>query len=100
MFIKLVIVLAVIAQHAILDVGAFRNHATLRWEADFAEHAGMLVIFANDQAYLSILHCENGSGVTVAAFHKVDQAVGKARFYLSHIFAGRVAHEYRVPLNI
>src|SRR5579859_7553317 len=50
------ILIAIIAQHAVLRVSANGIAAALRWEADLAKHAGMLVLFANHQAHLPVLH--------------------------------------------
>src|SRR5579859_822142 len=67
------IVVAIIAQHAVLRVSADGIATALRWEADLAKHVGMLIIFANHQAYLPVLHRQDSCGVAVATLHEVYQ---------------------------
>src|SRR5579859_4342081 len=87
------ILIAIIAQHAVLRVSANGIAAALRWEADLAKHAGVLVLFANHQAHLPVLHRQDSSCVAVATLHEVYQTVRQARFYAPDILSGGVAHK-------
>src|ERR1051326_639004 len=60
----------------------------------------MLILFANDEAYLSMFHSENGRRVAVAALHEIDQAVGQARLYLPNIFPGRITNHQGMSIDM
>src|SRR5579862_4705011 len=51
---EFILIFTVIAQHRILDIGTNGITATLRWEAHFTKHTGMLVLFADNEAHLSV----------------------------------------------
>src|ERR1700740_2822681 len=82
---QLFLVFAVVAQQAVLGIRAYGFAAALRWEADPTKHARMLVLFANDQAYLAVLHRQDGCRVTVAALHEFNQPIRQVRLNLPDI---------------
>src|SRR6266536_5789961 len=44
---QFILILTVVAQHGILDIGTDCVATTLRWEAHTANHAGMLILFTD-----------------------------------------------------
>src|SRR5579883_1120268 len=94
---QFILILMLAAQNTILDIGSNGIAAALRWKADLAEHAGMLVLLANDQAHLALLYREDRGGIAIAALHKIDQAVSQARLDLPDVLARAVTHQDRMP---
>src|SRR6266487_1472416 len=68
-------IFTVVAYQTILGIGTDWFSTTLGWEANLTKHAWMLVLLANNQAYLSVFHSKDRGGVTITTFHKVNQTV-------------------------
>src|SRR5947209_7399414 len=97
---QFVLIIAVIAQHTILDIGTNSISTTLRREANLAKHAGVLILFANNQTNLSVFHGEDSCRVAVTTFHEADQTIGQAWLQLSNVFACRVANKHSVSIDM
>src|SRR5579885_1645429 len=97
---QFILVFMLAAQDTVLDIGSYCLAATLRGEAHFAEHTGVLILFANNQTYLTVLHSQNGRRVPVTPFHEINQAVGQTWLYLSDILTRSIAHADGMPDHV